>query len=80
MKHIIDERDWTEDFHLENGNYYNLCCSCKEMFIGYKRRVVCKKCVTEDKIKFDALTPEQQEEQKLKNIEAIKIFFKKDNI
>lgn len=38
------QRDWPEDFHLENGNYYNTCCHCGESFMGYKRRVVCKLC------------------------------------
>lgn len=37
-------RDWPEDLAHENGNYTNTCVSCKERFIGYKRRVVCKVC------------------------------------
>jgi hypothetical protein len=37
-------RDWVEDSHLENGNYWNKCCLCNNNFIGYKRRVVCKLC------------------------------------
>lgn len=36
--------DWPEDFPLENGNYNNQCCECGRIFIGYKRRVVCKIC------------------------------------
>ena len=38
------ERDWTEDFHLENGNYLNKCIQCNEMFAGHKRRNICKLC------------------------------------
>lgn len=39
------ERDWPEDFGHENGNYTCRCGVCRELFTGYKRRVVCKKCV-----------------------------------
>jgi hypothetical protein len=38
------ERNWTEDFEHENGNYQCRCIECKNMFIGHKRRVVCKVC------------------------------------
>lgn len=37
-------KDWSEDFHLENGNYSNKCCNCKATFIGHKCRLVCKVC------------------------------------
>ena len=37
-------KDWSEDFHLENGNYSNKCCNCKATFTGHKRRLVCKVC------------------------------------
>lgn len=37
-------RDWTEDFAHDNGQYMNACSNCKHVFIGYKRRVVCKLC------------------------------------
>ena len=38
------ERDWTADFGDENGNYQNQCAECKELFIGHKRRCVCRAC------------------------------------
>ena len=38
------DRDWTEDFPHENGNYECVCIYCKKHFYGHKRRVVCKKC------------------------------------
>lgn len=38
------ERDYTEDFKLENGNYQNKCIKCEQLFYGYKRRVVCNVC------------------------------------
>lgn len=41
------EKDWPEDFSHENGMYYCRCVSCKELFIGYKRRVVCRECSEE---------------------------------
>lgn len=37
-------RNYTEDYKLENGNYENTCIKCKLPFIGYKRRVYCKQC------------------------------------
>ena len=37
-------RDWTEDFEYENGNYSCICQECGNEFIGYKRRTTCKKC------------------------------------
>lgn len=44
-------RDWIEDFARENGSYLCRCCYCKETFIGYKRRVVCKSCHDADQAK-----------------------------
>lgn len=38
------ERDWTEDSPHENGNYQCQCVTCKQSFIGHKRRVQCKLC------------------------------------
>jgi hypothetical protein len=37
-------RDWTEDFALDNGNYFSRCVKCKSRFLGHKRRAVCKAC------------------------------------
>jgi hypothetical protein len=37
-------RDWTEDFSHENGNYQNMCVRCSNVFIGHKRRFICKSC------------------------------------
>lgn len=36
-------RDWPEDFSDENGKYHNKCI-CGSMFVGHKRRVVCRVC------------------------------------
>lgn len=41
---INPERNWLEDYHLENGEYYCRCRACNHFFIGYKRRVRCKLC------------------------------------
>jgi hypothetical protein len=40
------DRHWPEDFSHENGQYENICCHCRHHFLGHKRRVVCKLCVT----------------------------------
>ena len=40
--------DWPEDFSHENGNYQCKCCQCDQLFIGHKRRVVCRKCAHPD--------------------------------
>lgn len=37
-------RNWTEDASHENGNYECRCVECSQMFIGHKRRVLCKAC------------------------------------
>ncbi|MDZ4252682.1 MAG: hypothetical protein U1A72_08950 [Sulfuritalea sp.] len=39
--------DWLEDFAGEDGNYWHECIACKGMFIGHKRRQVCRRCSTE---------------------------------
>lgn len=39
-------RDWREDASHENGNYWNECLICHGMFLGHKRRTVCKACYT----------------------------------
>jgi len=39
-----NERNWEEDFKYENGNYMNRCIVCNRMFLGHKRRCVCKLC------------------------------------
>ncbi len=57
-------RDWPEDATHENGNYLNQCQSCKETFIGHKRRYTCKKCASEEKARWEALTPDEQEAEK----------------
>lgn len=41
---IAGPLDWPEDFRHEKVNYQCLCCLCKRMFVGHKRRVMCKPC------------------------------------
>jgi hypothetical protein len=56
------DRDWTEDFPHENGNYVCHCVHCGENFYGHKRRPLCRKCAMEVTTS-DApkqLTPEQE--------------------
>jgi hypothetical protein len=40
----MSDRDWTEDFPYENGQYCCKCGDCGKSFYGYKRRVRCKLC------------------------------------
>ncbi len=40
----LNERSYPEDENLENGNYQNHCHSCGKVFVGHKRRVLCKVC------------------------------------
>ncbi len=45
MPDYNDPRNWVEDFSdQDNGDYICRCCICKELFRGYKRRVVCRVC------------------------------------
>ena len=37
-------RDWPEDFNYENGCYSCKCLTCKNRFLGHKRRLTCKVC------------------------------------
>ena len=37
---------YQEDFQYENGQYMSYCCICGEVFLGHKRRMVCKLCHT----------------------------------
>lgn len=43
-------RNWTEDFSHENGEYVNRCTTCRETFVGHKRRVTCKVCAFPDPV------------------------------
>lgn len=40
------ERSWPEDAGHENGNYSCCCVVCLRMFVGHKRRAICKVCVS----------------------------------
>ena len=39
-----EPQNWPEDFSHENGNYNCECVRCGGIFIGHKRRVLCKTC------------------------------------
>ena len=47
------KRDWVEDFQHENGQYSCKCVKCENVFIGYKRRAVCKLCAAEQNLHAD---------------------------
>lgn len=44
LSEAVLERSWTEDSPNENGNYFNICCTCHHDFVGHKRRMACKTC------------------------------------
>lgn len=44
---FMDGNNWEEDFPHENGSYFNTCTVCGNLFMGHKRRVLCKECVVE---------------------------------
>ena len=46
-------KDWTEDFTHENGMYQNRCRTCNELFLGHKRRLICKECPTQELVNVD---------------------------
>ena len=72
---IGSDRDWVEDWEHENGTYGNKCCRCGKTFVGYKRRVVCKKCHDEEEAAYNAMTPEQRKAHDEANEQAIRDFF-----
>ena len=39
-----DPCNWVEDYPHNNGQYMNRCMTCRRIFYGHKRRVVCKTC------------------------------------
>jgi DNA-directed RNA polymerase subunit RPC12/RpoP len=41
---LFGPRDWREDAAHENGDYQRGCIRCGKLFIGHKRRVVCRAC------------------------------------
>ena len=47
---VVQPQDWTEDFKHENGNYANICVTCKAEFVGYKRRFVCRVCAKREPV------------------------------
>lgn len=41
-------RNWTEDYPHENGQYMCRCrVGCGRLFLGYKRRMLCRECANE---------------------------------
>jgi hypothetical protein len=42
-----ENKDWPEDHRFENGMYTCRCLSCKDLFLGHKRRLYCKECYNE---------------------------------
>jgi len=57
---FLRPQDFSEDFSHENGNYQCRCYRCGHTFVGHKRRVTCKLCVTIDALTYerDALAAE----------------------
>jgi hypothetical protein len=53
------------------GNYQCHCGTCGGGFIGDKRAFQCEPCAVNDKAKFDALSPSEQEALIKRNAEAM---------
>lgn len=48
-----EAHNWPEDFSHENGNYNNTCCMCKIVFVGHKRRYICRVCATPESVRSE---------------------------
>ncbi len=68
ITHPAPERDWTEDFPHENGNYFTHCRICNEFFTGHKRRVVCKLCASESYQTWENMPEEERKKFLMKFI------------
>ena len=51
-----------DDLHQENGGYVSECTTCHQAFMGLKGRAHCPVCCCRHKARWNALTPEEQEE------------------
>jgi len=68
-------RDWPEDAEHENGQYFCACSVCKETFIGYKRRRLCKLCSAKEApimqtCNMDERTNEEKLRDRIASLEA----------
>ena len=43
-----ETRNWIEDASHRNGKYLCCCFKCNQVFIGHKRRVLCKLCASSE--------------------------------
>lgn len=55
------------------GNYQRHCGTCGGGFFGDKRSFQCEPCALNDKAKFDALSPSEQEELVKRNVELLNV-------
>jgi len=44
-KYYYSGRSYPEDYSGENGQYLQTCYDCHKLFVGHKRRIVCKRCL-----------------------------------
>lgn len=73
-----DPRSFQEDFQHENGQYFCECSSCKQRFMGHKRRHTCKVCETEHKEWLESLNPRQRAIYDAERDHAITRIFQRD--
>lgn len=59
------------------GSYQCTCCTCGGGFFGDKGAVQCEPCALNDRAKFDALTPSEQDALLKKNAEAFREWYNK---
>lgn len=58
----LDDVDSIEDDPEEQ--YFNTCCDCLRMFVGYKRRNICRVCATEKLPEFEQHLSESELENR----------------
>lgn len=67
--------DWNEDAKHENGYYNCKCMVCDADFLGYKGRLICRKCHRETEARYEAMSPtERKEFDERRDAEIIKAF------
>lgn len=65
------EHDWPEDEPHKNGQYENNCFECNSIFIGHKRRFLCKVCDAKISEEWNSKTEEEKCDVILKSCELV---------
>jgi len=76
---MAERRDWIEDFEQENGQYSNTCVGCYRIFVGHKRRVLCKTCGGFNSTTATSNIIEEQKAEITRLREALEHYANKEN-